>query len=137
TEGRPWAEWKAGKPLSHNGLARLLKPLKIRPGTKRIDGEKTAKGYYLSQFDDAFRRYLGHDRESDPSHRHKVHEMGTFEGFPSVTPDPNVTDGKCEKSNNDGHCDGVTVANRGSRKLRPRDGSRQSEKPCCRLGACS
>ena len=33
-EGRPWAEWKAGKPLSKNGLARLLKPLKIRPGTK-------------------------------------------------------------------------------------------------------
>ena len=53
-EGRPWAEWKAGKPLSQNGLARLLKPLKIRPGTKRFAGEKTLKGYYLSDFDDAF-----------------------------------------------------------------------------------
>jgi Protein of unknown function (DUF3631) len=113
-DGRPWAEWKAGKSLSQNGLARLLKPLKIRPATKRIDGEKTAKGYYLSQFENAFRRYLGQDGEFNPSHRHKEHETDTSEDFSSVTPAPNVTDGKCENSNNNGGCDGVTVANRGS-----------------------
>ena len=109
-EGRPWAEWKAGKPLSQNGLARLLKPLKIRPGTKRIAGEKTAKGYDLSQFDDAFKRYLGQEGGFDPSHRHDADEMGTSEVFSSVTPEPSVTDGKCEKLNNGGHCDGVTDA---------------------------
>jgi Protein of unknown function (DUF3631) len=113
-EGRPWAEWKAGKQLSQNGLARLLKPLKIRPGTKRFDGEKeTAKGYYLSQFEDAFRRYLAQDGERNPSHRHNIDEMGTFEAGPSVTPEPSVTDGKSEKPNNDGPCDGVTDADPG------------------------
>ena len=30
-EGRPWGEWKAGKPLSSNALARQLKIFKIRP----------------------------------------------------------------------------------------------------------
>ena len=108
-EGRPWGEWKAGKPLSQNGLARLLKPLKIRPGTKRIAGEKTAKGYDLSQFDDAFKRYLGQEGGFDPSHRHDADEMGTSEAFSSVTSEPSVTDAKCEKPNNGGHCDGVTM----------------------------
>jgi Protein of unknown function (DUF3631) len=101
-EGRPWAEWKAGK-LSQNGLARLLNPLKIRPGTKRIAGEKTAKGYDLSQFDDAFKRYLGQEGGFDPSHRHDADKMGTSEVFSSVTSEPSVTDGKCEKLNNGGH----------------------------------
>jgi hypothetical protein len=93
-EGGPWGDWKAGKPLSQNGLARLLKPLKVRPGTKRIDGEKTAKGYDLSQFDDAFKRYLGQEGEFDPSHRHDADEMGTSEVFSSVTSEPSVTDAK-------------------------------------------
>jgi putative DNA primase/helicase len=109
-EGRPWGDWKAGKPLSQNGLARLLKPLKIRPGTKRIDGEKTAKGYDLFQFDDAFSRYLGQEEGFNPSHRHKADETGISQGFPSVTPEPSVTDGKSEKLNNGGHYDGVTDA---------------------------
>jgi hypothetical protein len=39
--------------------------------------------------------------------------MGTSEGFSSVTPEPSVTDEKVEKSNNDGHCDGVTDTDRG------------------------
>jgi putative DNA primase/helicase len=112
-EGHPWAEWNAGKPLSKNGLARLLRPLKIRPGTKRIAGEKTVKGYYLSDFDDGFKRYLRQEGGFDPSHRHNADEMGTSEGFSSVTPEPSVTDEKGEKSNNDGHCDGVTDTDRG------------------------
>jgi hypothetical protein len=60
-EGRPWAEWKAGKPITPNGLARLLAPFHITPATIRI-GDRTAKGYHLAQFEDAFARYL-----SDPS----------------------------------------------------------------------
>jgi putative DNA primase/helicase len=111
-EGRSWAEWKAGKPLSQNGLARLLKPLKIRPGTKRIGGE-TAKGYYLGDFEDAFSRYLGQEEGLNPSQRHNVGEMGTSRGSPSVTPEPSVTNGKCENSNNGRHCDGVTDPERG------------------------
>ena len=56
-EGRPWAEWKAGKPLSANGLARLLAPFGIAPATIRT-ATGTPKGYQLTQFEDAFARYL-------------------------------------------------------------------------------
>jgi Protein of unknown function (DUF3631) len=57
-EERPWAEWKAGKPLTANGLARLLGPFGVSPETIRI-GDRTMKGYLLVRFeDDAFKRYL-------------------------------------------------------------------------------
>jgi putative DNA primase/helicase len=133
-EGRPWGDWKAGKPLSQNGLARLLSPLKIRPGTMRIGGEKTAKGYYLFQFGDAFERYLGGG--FNPSHRHKAHETGASQGFTSVTPEPHVTDVKCEKSNNDRYCDGVTDAGAGSARTANGNGAADHRcDHCGRLGA--
>ena len=57
-EGRPWAEWKAGRSITANGLARLLGPFGIAPDTIRI-GDRTMKGYLLARFeDDAFKRYL-------------------------------------------------------------------------------
>jgi putative DNA primase/helicase len=56
-EGRPWAEWKAGKPITANSLARLLAPFAIKPNTIRTGGG-TPKGYQLGQFEDAFARYL-------------------------------------------------------------------------------
>ncbi len=56
-EGHPWAEWKAGKAITANGLARLLAPFQIKPGTIRTSNG-TPKGYQLTQFEDAFARYL-------------------------------------------------------------------------------
>ena len=65
-EGRPWAEYgKSRKPISQNQLARLLKPLGI--GTEVIrEGDKTPRGYQLSQFDDVFARYLSSVGASQP-----------------------------------------------------------------------
>jgi putative DNA primase/helicase len=57
-EGRPWAEWKAGKTITANGLARLLAPFGVTPDTIRV-GDRTMKGYLLARFeDDVFKRYL-------------------------------------------------------------------------------
>jgi putative DNA primase/helicase len=56
-EGRPWAEWRAGKPITANSLARLLAPFAIVPDTIRL-GDRTPKGYGRHQFEDAFARYL-------------------------------------------------------------------------------
>jgi hypothetical protein len=56
-EGRPWAEWKVGKPLTANGLARVLAPFRIAPATIRTN-DGTAKGYQWAQFEDVFARYL-------------------------------------------------------------------------------
>ena len=57
-EDRPWVEWKAGKPITPNGLSRLLKPFAVRPDTIRVGPDATAKGYSLAQFTEAFERYL-------------------------------------------------------------------------------
>jgi hypothetical protein len=57
-DDRPWSELSRGKPMTKNTLARFVKPFGIKSGTIRLDGDRTAKGYYLAAFDDAFARYL-------------------------------------------------------------------------------
>ncbi len=56
-ETLPWGEFSNGRPLTAIGLARLLKPFGICPGTIRLKNE-TAKGYLRENFADAWRRYL-------------------------------------------------------------------------------
>jgi hypothetical protein len=58
-EDRPWPEWKGGKPITQNSLAKLLKPFWIFPDSVRTSATKTPKGYQLAHFRDAFDRYLG------------------------------------------------------------------------------
>jgi hypothetical protein len=110
-EEHPWAEFgRARKPISKNGLARLLKPYRIGPGTIRTGpGEgDTAKGYKLSQFADAFERYLPGlaDQAVTPS---QSPNDGHFHGFESVTTPDDVTAQKSQKPNDGGQCDGVTA----------------------------
>ena len=56
-EGRPWAEWNRGRPISARQLGTLLRRFGIKPGTIRV-GDATPKGYVLSDLVDAFGRYL-------------------------------------------------------------------------------
>jgi Protein of unknown function (DUF3631) len=108
-EGRPWAEYgRTGKPLTQNQLARLFKPLAIVPGTLRA-GSARGQGYQLHEFEEAFARYLPSEGGSQPCHRDKCDEIRTSCTFQTVTPESDVTVVKCKKSNNDGHCHGVTV----------------------------
>jgi hypothetical protein len=56
-EDRPWCEINRGRPLTKNGLARLLRPFHISPVTVQIGSGKAAydaKGYYLRQLNDVF-----------------------------------------------------------------------------------
>jgi hypothetical protein len=57
-EGRPWADWKGGKPITQNGLALQLAPFAIVSGNIRVGVDRVAKGYQVAQFQDAFERYL-------------------------------------------------------------------------------
>ncbi len=61
----PWCDWNRGKGLTQNGLARLLKPFDVRSKTMRID-EDRRKGYELSSFNDAFKRYIPLPPPSQP-----------------------------------------------------------------------
>jgi hypothetical protein len=68
-EGRPWADFSQGKPLTTNALARLLNKFGIVPRDLR-DAQKVKKGYLARAFDDAFSRYLQSDTLSQPLHRY-------------------------------------------------------------------
>lgn len=52
-DASPWSEWRAGKPLSGRGLARLLRDFEITP-----DRTRASRGYSRHQFADAWTRYV-------------------------------------------------------------------------------
>ena len=56
-EGRPWAEWSRGKPLSAHGLSKLLKLFDIAPRNIRINGT-VVKGYERTAFEDTWSAYF-------------------------------------------------------------------------------
>jgi hypothetical protein len=106
-EGRPWAEWRNGKPITAASLARMLTPFGISPGTRR-DGPETFKGYLLADFAEAFARYLG-DQTVTPS---QSNNGGHCDALQTVTPTSDVTLSRSQKPNNDRQCDGVTLSKR-------------------------
>jgi hypothetical protein len=61
-EGSRWAEYNYGKGLSQNGLSRLLSEYGIHAQQMRI-GEEKKRGYFITDFDEAFASYL-----SPPAH---------------------------------------------------------------------
>jgi hypothetical protein len=56
-EERPWGEWKHGKPITPNQLARLLRPFGVVSRDIKRDGENR-KGYLFCDLADAFDRYI-------------------------------------------------------------------------------
>ncbi len=57
-EESPWGGFSKGSGLTTRELGRRLKPYGVRAKPIRIDGERKGNGYELSQFADAFSRYL-------------------------------------------------------------------------------
>lgn len=55
-EDAPWEDWY-GKPLTGRGLAKLLKPYRVEPIYRRVDGGPK-RGYFRSDFEDAWSRYV-------------------------------------------------------------------------------
>ena len=55
-EERPWSEWKHGRAMTKNSLAKLLKPFGIRSHQLKIGGVNKY-GYRRADLDDAFARY--------------------------------------------------------------------------------
>jgi len=64
-ESREWAEWgRARKPISTHQLAKLLRRFHVFPRPMRI-GDETPRGYLLSDFTEAFARYLSEYRSPE------------------------------------------------------------------------
>lgn len=57
-DGRPWANFDHGRPLSSRGLVKLLSGFGIRPKTVKLADGTTAKGYQRADCTDAWARYL-------------------------------------------------------------------------------
>jgi hypothetical protein len=106
-EDRPWPEWRQGKPLTTRGLAKLLAPFGIAPGTIRNTDGATAKGYHRGHFDDALARYSPNlsVTTSQPA------ETLDFSPNPIRHKSENVTDGKTPKPAVTLACDVVTDEN--------------------------
>ncbi len=111
-EDRPWPEWRSGSKLTPRGLANLLKPFVIAPGTIRADGAATgsgtAKGYKRSAFVNVWRNYSIEETPSPsvtPSQ--PLPDNGCSDSL-SVTNRNSVTDRKTRKAPTDNGCDVVT-----------------------------
>jgi putative DNA primase/helicase len=63
-EESPWGDWRRGKPINQNQLAKLLKEFGIQSQSIRTDAG-VCRGYYRTAFDDAFARYLATSTPSD------------------------------------------------------------------------
>src|SRR5262249_13521459 len=104
--GRAWAEWKGGKPITQNTLARHLGRFGILSGTVRLSSDRTAKGYKRSDFEDAFDRYIPSQNVTTSQSNNRGH----CDALQSVTPEKPVTLLETSQPNNHRHCDGVTFS---------------------------
>lgn len=96
-EERPWSDWKHGKPLSPNQLARLLRPFAIRSRTLRLPNDQRLNGYPREDFEETWTRYLPTLAES-PLSKHDVMTTRASRGDPSLF--QSVTDQECHESEN-------------------------------------
>jgi putative DNA primase/helicase len=111
-EERPWAELgRLQRPLTTTGMARLLKPFKIRPsGTIRV-GSSTPKGYARAAFEDAWRAYSIICTPQQPPHRHNAGAEPVSEDFQPPHPNYDVADGIGPKATAAATCGGVADEN--------------------------
>ena len=125
-EDRPWGEWRHGKPLTANGLARLLKPFGIKSELIR-DGEKVFRGYRKKMFTEAFKRYLA---SASPTQSvttlqpNKINKLGQSQ---NVTKDEAVTLSNGDKCLKSFDCNSVTLQNQGAEEEGIPEGNEEQE----------
>jgi hypothetical protein len=116
-ETSPWGEWKNGKPITFSRVASLLKPFDISPHNIRIES-KILKGYEVSDFEDAWARYL--DPGDGPADTHpgpppsssnatplQANTGAASSGFRAATGEKTVAAQNCENTAKNAPCSGV------------------------------
>jgi hypothetical protein len=113
-EGRPWAELgRSHKPLTQNGLARLLKPLAIGPGNVGPENSR-ARGYKREQFQDAFERYLPPNGDPEVHRCTERDETRVSRISEPHSPEDGCALGESKKPNNDGLLGTCALSNGGN-----------------------
>ena len=144
----PFGAYRKGEGIDGRGLANLLRPHGIRPGTTRI-GEETAKGYKREQFAEAWARYASESVSAKPaavgalqaSRRHTAVEGGPGEPDSGVTGSEHLSGthpshGQTVLASQNGDvCDGVTLVTdvvQAGARAHHSAGLRQGDRPPCR-----
>ena len=112
-EGRPWAEYRNGKPITANQLARILGEFGISPGSTR-SGDEVFRGYVLDKCSEVFERYLpnapiGGIQSVTPLQANAGAGCNTSQ---TVTGNFDVTHRKPLQPNAGAGCNGVTLQER-------------------------
>jgi hypothetical protein len=105
-EEAPWAAYNRGKPITPHQLSKRLAGFGIKSSTVRINS-KTPKGYQISQFAEAFDRYLHADTPFESATPQQPSNHAACSDFESATRAPYVADRKPLQPSNDKGCCGV------------------------------
>jgi hypothetical protein len=105
-EERPWCEWKRGKPLTKNSLARLLKPFSVRSRQIKI-GTINRFGYRKEDFQDAFNRYLSTETPFQNTTTLQASHSKGFSDIQNTTKDSEVVFQKRLKASHSKGCSEV------------------------------
>ncbi len=115
-EGRPWSEWKRGKPLTARGLSSLLKPFGVQPRNRLFPDRRQAKAYFRADLEAHWKAYFPEAGDSYPSIRPPAAKQSvSCDPYPS-TGDQGWTDTDRTKPRETREVDGWTDTNRGSRR---------------------
>jgi Protein of unknown function (DUF3631) len=113
-EGRPWAEWRRGQPLTASGLAKLLRPFGIAPEQVRIGDRGGIRGYQLGQFGDALARYVPIPPDQTATPLQTSENRSQVAHSQPLQANGRVALSKYEKPNNDGRCSTVAAQKGGT-----------------------
>lgn len=100
-EDRPWAEWRHGRPMTAQSLAKLLKPFGIKPRVMKL-GKETARAYLRHEIEAAAERYVPTEAASKCNPVTDEENQQVIE-YSACNPEPEVTDNRpvnVLKSNN-------------------------------------
>lgn len=89
-EEKAWATYNRGRPITPRQLAKHLEVYGIKPKTVRMPDGHTPKGYEVTQFDDAFKRYLR--RPADAGDTDQPSSLPDAATPPRTPPDEPVPD---------------------------------------------
>lgn len=107
----PWATWNRGNPLTVRQLAARLSEFGIKPKTTRLPNGDRLKGYALTDFADAFQRYLSIEAGISSVTPGQPHNGAICEASESVTDDGVSRMAKSSEPAWDKACHGVTLEN--------------------------
>ncbi len=108
-EERPWCEWRKGNSMTQNSLAKILGTFNIHSKQIRI-ANSNKRGFELSQFEDAFARYVPDTPIQSVTTLQAMQDKGCSQ-IQSATEKNNVTLQKPLKPIYDAECSTVTLQN--------------------------